>query len=138
LPPSHDYHLRGFLYEYFPKGLDFPSRLDVSSPQDLPIAEVSAFSLDDATTTEIDDAFSLTPLPGGRLRVGIHIAAPGLGFAPGSAVDAIARERLSTVYMPGRKITMLPPEAIERFTLAEGDARPACSLYLDLRAEDFQ
>jgi exoribonuclease-2 len=138
LPSSYDHHVQGFLYEYFPKGVEFPSRLEVSSPRGLPIADVNAFSLDDATTIEIDDAFSLTPLPGGRLRVGIHIAAPGLGFAPGSAVDVVARERLSTVYMPGRKITMLPPEVIERFSLAEGAERPACSLYLDLRAEDLQ
>ncbi len=93
--------------------------------------------MDDTATTEIDDAFSLTPLAGGRFRVGIHIAAPALGFAPGSPLDAVARERLSTVYMPGRKITMLPPEAIERFSLTEGAERPACSLYFDVRTDDF-
>jgi exoribonuclease-2 len=103
----------------------------------LPVAEVEAFSLDDAATTEIDDAFSLALLATGRLRVGIHIAAPALGFAPGSALDAVARERLSTVYMPGRKITMLPPEAIERFSLTEGAERLACSLYFDVRSDDF-
>src|SRR5256884_268816 len=59
------------------------------------------------------------------------------GFAPGSPLDAVARERLSTVYMPGRKITMLPPEAIERFSLTEGAERPACSLYFDVRTDDF-
>jgi exoribonuclease-2 len=137
LPSSHDYHLQGFLYEYFPKGAGFPSRFEMSAAEDLPIADVSAFSLDDATTTEIDDAFSLRHLPDGRIRVGIHIAAPGIGFAPGSPVDVVARDRLSTVYMPGRKITMLPPEVIERFSLSEGAQRPACSLYLDLRAEDL-
>jgi len=46
--------------------------------------------------------------PGGDVRIGVHIAAPGLGIAPGSALDALARERLSTAYMPGRKYTMLP------------------------------
>ena len=138
LPSSHDYHLNRFLYEYFPDGTDFRSRFEIASSSDLPLAEVSAFSLDDATTTEIDDAFSLSFLPGGRFRVGIHIAAPAIGFTPGSSLDTVARERLSTVYMPGRKITMLPPEAIERFSLAQGGERAACSLYLDVRAEDLQ
>jgi exoribonuclease-2 len=138
LPPSHDYHLNRFLYEYFPRGTDFQARVEVEVPSGLPRADVVAFSLDDATTTEIDDAFSLTHLPGGRFRVGIHIAAPALGFTPGSPVDAIARERLSTVYMPGRKITMLPPEVIRSFSLAEGGERPACSLYLEVRADDMQ
>jgi exoribonuclease-2 len=137
LPSSHDYHLNRFLYEYFPKGAGFPPGLEVTEPQDLPLAHAAAFSLDDAATTEIDDAFSLTPLPGSRIRVGIHIAAPGLGFTPGSPLDAVARERLSTVYMPGHKFTMLPHQAIECFSLAEGEARPAISLYLDVRADDF-
>ena len=137
LPSSHDYHLNRFFYEYFPKGTDFPLNVEIAEPLGLPVAEADAFSLDDTATTEIDDAFSLTPLAGGRFRVGVHIAAPALGFAPGSPLDAVARERLSTVYMPGRKITMLPPEAIERFSLTEGAERPACSLYFDVRADDF-
>lgn len=137
LPSSHDYHLGRFLYEYFPKGTGFPPGLEVADPRDLPLADVSAFSLDDAATTEIDDAFSLTSLAGNRVRVGIHIAAPGLGFSPGSPLDAVARERLSTVYMPGHKLTMLPEQAIERFSLTEGETRPAVSLYLDVRTDDF-
>jgi exoribonuclease-2 len=132
LPSSHDYHLGAFLFEFFP-GHGGPSdELTVDEPPDLPLADVVAFSLDDATTTEIDDAFSLTRLANGRYRVGIHIAAPALGFAPGSAMDKIARERLSTAYIPGQKITMLPPQAIERYTLAEGRECPAVSLYLDI------
>jgi exoribonuclease-2 len=138
LPSSHDYHLNRFLYEHFPKGADFRSKFEIAALPDLPIAEVAAFSLDDASTTEIDDAFSLAFLPDGRFRVGIHIAAPALGFTPGSPLDAVARERLSTVYMPGRKITMLPPEVIERFSLTEGAERPACSLYLDVGADGLE
>jgi exoribonuclease-2 len=137
LPSSHDHHLKRFLFEHFPQGTDFPGGLETRDPGNLPLADVAAFSLDDLGTTEIDDAFSLTPLPDGRLRVGIHIAAPGLGFAPGSAVDAVARARLSTVYMPGRKITMLPPSVIQSFTLGEGHVCPAVSLYLDVRGEGF-
>ena len=84
-----------------------------------------AFSIDDATTTEIDDAFSVRELPNGHYEVGIHIAAPALGIARGSPLDALARSRLSTVYMPGRKLTMLPDEVVGRVhaggrTLAAG------------------
>jgi exoribonuclease-2 len=131
LPPTDRYHLGRFLFEHFPRGTAFPPVEVPPVPADLPRAGVQAFSLDDAATTEIDDAFSVTRTDGG-LRIGVHIAAPALGFAPGSPIDAIARERLSTVYMPGDKITMLPPEVVARYTLAEGAARPAVSLYVDV------
>lgn len=137
LPPSYDYHLGRFLYEHFPGGTDFRSQFNTEMPSGLPLADVSAFSIDDAATTEIDDAFSLSHLPGGRFRIGIHIAAPAVGFAPGSSLDTVARGRLSTVYIPGRKITMLPPEVIGRFSLTEDAERPACSLYLEVRESDL-
>ena len=127
---AHDYHFQRFLLEYFPQGTDFPPTEPLAPPLTLQRANVQAFSIDDAATTEIDDAFSLQALPGVGWRVGIHIAAPCLGIVPGSPLDAIARERLSTVYMPGNKITMLPENAVERFTLAAGRDCPAVSLYL--------
>ena len=139
IPSSHDYHLGRFLFEHYPRGAGFADALagTLVPPGELPLAEVRAFSLDDATTTEIDDAFSVTHLDDGVVRLGIHIAAPALGFQPGSPVDAIARARLSTVYFPGNKITMLPGPVIEAYSLAEGTSRPALSLYVDCRIEDF-
>jgi len=132
---AHDFHFQRFLLEYFPGGTDFPAT-ELPQPQNkLPRANVRAFSIDDAATTEIDDAFSLQELPGLGWRVGIHIAAPALGITPGSPLDAIARERLSTVYMPGNKITMLPETAVTSFTLAAGRDCPAVSLYLTVSPE---
>ncbi len=135
IPSSHEFHFNRFLFEFFPQGTDFPDIALPALPSDLPRADVAAFSVDDATTTEIDDAFSVVSLPGGGWRVGIHIAAPGLGFTPGSPLDDIARARLSTVYMPGRKITMLPDTAVERFTLCAGRDCPAVSLYLTVTSD---
>jgi len=132
---AHDYHLRRFLLECFPRGTGFPELVPPPPPSGLPRAAVAAFSIDDAATTEIDDAFSLQTLPGLGWRVGIHIAAPGLGIAPGSALDETARARLSTVYMPGNKITMLPEAAVAGFTLAAGRDCPAVSLYLTVSSE---
>jgi exoribonuclease-2 len=129
-------HFSKFLYESFPKGIGFPAMtLPTTAP--LPVADVQAFSIDDVTTTEIDDAFSVVLLPDGRVRVGIHIAAPALGIRRDDAIDAIARQRLSTVYMPGDKITMLPDALVDSFTLAEGKTCPAVSLYAMLNPEDW-
>lgn len=137
LTDSHAYQLGRFLHEFLPKGDVFAPHEAPALPGDLPLAASPAFSLDDIGTTEIDDAFSVARASADELRVGIHIAAPALAFAPGSSLDAIARERLSTVYFPGRKFTMLPPGAIECLSLDEGGERPALSLYLNVSAKDF-
>lgn len=136
LADSHEYHLRRFLYEFFPRGTGFPDHGAPPGRADLPLADAAAFSLDDVGTTEVDDAFSVRPLHDGRVRIGIHIAAPGLGIAPGSELDAIARERLSTAYMPGAKITMLPQDVVGAFSLDQGAERPAVSLYVDYLPEE--
>jgi exoribonuclease-2 len=130
-------HMAKFLFENFPRGAGFPDVAVPVPPTDLPLADVQAFSIDDVTTTEIDDAFSVTKLADGNVRIGIHIAAPGLGIKPDDAVDKMARARMSTVYMPGDKITMLPDAIVEAFTLAEGKTCPALSLYATLNPADW-
>ncbi len=138
LPSSYEFLLGRFLFEYFPEGeTNFGAFAlpPVSDVETLPLAAVVAFSIDDDTTTEIDDALSLTPRPGGGWVIGVHIAAPCLGITPGSDIDAIARRRLSTVYMPGNKITMLPDDLVSIFTLGAGSARPAVSLYIDVNSD---
>ena len=137
LPSTHDYHLGRFLFEHFPRGTGFEAEvLRDDDSAALPLADAAAFSIDDATTTEIDDAFSVTPLGDGNVRVGIHIAAPALGLHAESALDAAARTRLSTVYYPGGKITMLPPRAIEHYSLHANRDCPALSLYVVLSPAD--
>ena len=135
IPSARALHEARFLSEYFPHGTGFPPVTVGALPEDLPEAEVEAFSIDDITTTEIDDAFSVEHLADDRVRIGVHIAAPALGIERGDAVDGIARGRLSTVYMPGDKITMLPDEVVDAFTLKEGGLRPALSLYVIVNRE---
>jgi exoribonuclease-2 len=129
-------HYEKFLMEFFPKGVGFAA-VDVPTIPSLPVANVQAFSIDDVTTTEIDDALSVTVLSDKEIKVGIHIAAPGLGIRSGDAIDAMARARMSTVYMPGEKITMLPDDLVNRFTLDAGKACPALSLYATINTEDW-
>jgi exoribonuclease II len=129
----YQFHWKRFLFEQFPGGTGFPAGLAAPPIEDaLPRAEVQAFSIDDSATTEIDDALSVQGLGSGTVTLGIHIAAPALAFAPGSAVDKLASERLSTVYMPGWKLTMLPDAVVQAYTLIEGRDCPAVSLYLTI------
>jgi exoribonuclease II len=135
IPSARDYHFDRFLFEHFPRGIAFTASGDVAPLIEVPSADIAAFSIDDSTTTEIDDAFSVTPVAGGGWHIGIHIAAPALGITPGSPVDQEAATRLSTVYAPGEKITMLPDAAIARYSLAERHTCPALSLYLELTSD---
>ena len=129
---AYQFHWKRFLFENFPKGVGFPALQAPAIKDELPLAAVQAFSIDDSATTEIDDALSVQGLGSGTVVFGVHIAAPGLAIAPDSAVDKVARERLSTVYMPGWKITMLPDEVVQAYTLIEGRDCPAVSLYVTM------
>jgi len=129
---AYDFHWQRFLFDNFPKGTGFPKLEAPAISQTLPLATVKAYSIDDSQTTEIDDALSLQGLGTSTVVLGIHIAAPGLALQPNSAIDQVGRSRLSTVYMPGYKITMLPDDVVQSYTLAEGQACPAVSLYVTL------
>ena len=126
----YQFHWKRFLFEQFAKGTGFPALAAPAIKDDLPLAPVQAFSIDDSQTTEIDDALSVNGLETGTVIFGVHIAAPALAIAPDSAIDKLARERLSTVYMPGGKLTMLPDEVVQAYTLIEGRDCPAVSLYV--------
>ena len=135
------YHQGMFLKAHFPNGAAHSQSIGVDEDAftaaiaELPIADVKAFSIDDSGTTEIDDALSVTDIGGGAYRIGIHIAAPGLAIAKDDPLDQVARSRMSTVYFPGDKITMLPDSVIEQFSLDEGASRPALSIYVDIDAQ---
>ena len=127
---AYEFHWQRFLFDNFPKGIGFPALEAHVIKNTLPTSTAQAYSIDDSQTTEIDDALSVQGLGTGEVVVGIHIAAPALALTPGHAIDQIARQRLSTVYMPGNKITMLPDHVVQSYTLQEGRDCPAVSLYL--------
>ncbi|WAC74871.1 RNB domain-containing ribonuclease [Roseateles sp. SL47] len=128
----YQFHWKRFLFEHFPKGTAFPALSAPAIKDELPLASVRAFSIDDSATTEIDDALSVQGLGTGSVVFGVHIAAPGLAIQPDSPVDKVARDRFSTVYMPGWKLTMLPDEVVQTYTLIEGRDCPAVSIYLTM------
>ncbi len=127
--------LDGFELKHFPKGTGFPD-LPVPPFEEWPLAEgVSAFSIDDESTTEVDDALSLQEIGDGKKRIGIHIAAPALAITPGSDIEKQIFQRQSTAYYPGGKITMLPENWINTFSLDAGSERLAVSIYFDVNEQ---
>jgi len=129
---AYQFHWRRFLFEAFPKGTAFAALEVPAIKEELPLSAAQAFSVDDSATTEIDDALSVQGLGSGTVVFGVHIAAPGLAIQPDSALDKVARDRLSTVYMPGWKLTMLPDDVVQAYTLDAGRDCPAVSQYFTI------
>jgi len=95
------------------------------------LTHLHVFSIDDEATEDIDDALSLEIRPEGY-RVGIHITAVGASIPKDSRLDSVAAERISTLYLPERKIRMLPARISEELhSLVPDEPRLALSFLID-------
>lgn len=127
---AFDYHRASFLSEHYPQGVLAQLPTPTLYLDDLPINnDVTAFSIDDSYTTEIDDAFSVKDLGNGNYRIGVHIAAPTIAVSRDDEADTHAASRMSTMYTPGEKVTMLPDAWVAQFSLDEGTQKPVMSIY---------
>ncbi|MGA0711419.1 MAG: ribonuclease catalytic domain-containing protein [Burkholderiaceae bacterium] len=135
---AYAFHWQRLVLQHRPTGLHWPSLPELPAEGELGLATVHAFSIDDSQTTEIDDAFSLQGLGSGEVTLGIHIAAPALSVRPNDAWDNAIRERMSTLYVPGGKVTMMPEALVQRHTLCAGRATPALSLYLRFQEDTLE
>ncbi|MDZ7707054.1 MAG: ribonuclease R [Trueperaceae bacterium] len=103
---------------------------------------VPTFTIDGADAKDFDDALSVerlsTEKSGGRgmLRVGVHIADVSYYVAEGTSLDAEARERATTCYLPGAVLPMLPEQLSNGIcSLVEGEPRLALSVFVDVTRE---
>lgn len=90
-----------------------------------PLDAALAVTIDDDETLEVDDALSLEPLDGGRMRVRVLIALVADFVARDGAMDRQALARATSVYLPETTIRMLPEEvSCNRASLRAGAERP--------------
>src|SRR5207302_659194 len=68
----------------------------------------NTITIDPKTARDFDDAIDVEVLPNGTFQLGVHIADVSHFVTPGSAMDAEARYRGTSVYFPDRVIPMLP------------------------------
>ena len=74
----------------------------------LDLRERVVFTIDPEDARDHDDALSLRAVGPGRWEVGIHIADVSWYVREGGALDAEARERGTSCYLPGGVVPMLP------------------------------
>ncbi len=96
-------------------------------PQRVDLTHLKVYTIDDESTTEIDDGLSLETLPDGRQKLWIHIADPTRLLSPSDELDLEARKRSVTIYLPTGMIPMFPPElATGPMSLRQG--KKCCAL----------
>lgn len=107
---------------------------DIEGREDL--RDLELITIDGALTRDYDDALSFKELPGGEYEVGVHIADAAHFVEPGSLLDEEALMRAISIYLPDRRIPMLPPELSEEICSlwAEKD-RLAISIFIRLDRE---
>lgn len=102
------------------------SKIDFEGREDL--RQIPALTIDGPLTRDFDDALSLE-ISEDTLDLGIHIADVAAFILPDSILDRTARERASSLYMPRRQISMLPPDlSHDALSLKQGCDRQAISL----------
>ncbi len=70
--------------------------------------DILTFTIDPVDAKDFDDAISVRNLDNGNYEVGVHIADVSHFVKPGSALDKVAYERATSVYLPDRVNPMLP------------------------------
>jgi len=78
-------------------------------------------TIDPATAHDYDDAVSIEPLPGGRSKLGVHIADVAAFVEPGSDIDREALRRGNSTYLVDRVIRMLPEDLTVRVCSLQPD-----------------
>ena len=116
---SNDIAMKEILLENgFP--LEFPDdALEVAAriPDAIPSAEIQkrkdvreilTFTIDPVDAKDFDDAISFRVLKNGLYEIGVHIADVSYYVEPDTALDKIAYQKATSVYLPDRVNPMLP------------------------------
>jgi exoribonuclease-2 len=116
----------------YPQRMHLPTTSPALTLPDLPdearrdLTHLPAFAIDDAGSTDPDDAIGLE---GERLWV--HIADVAALVPPNSPADIEARQRGASLYLPEGTVTMLPPQATAQLGLGLAEVSPALSFAVE-------
>ncbi len=112
----------------------------VGAPARRDLRELATFTIDPVTARDYDDAVSAERLgDGAGVRVWVHIADVSAYVREGSAVDVEARERGTSVYVPGAVEPMLPDALSgDACSLVPGRERAAVTVELELHGAEVR
>ncbi len=114
-------------------------RVAVGAPERRDLRELATFTIDPVSARDFDDAVSAERLADGGVRVWVHIADVAAYVREGSPVDVEARERGTSVYVPGAVEPMLPDALSgDACSLVPGRERAAVTVELELHGAEVR
>jgi ribonuclease R len=103
----------GFPLEFPDDALEVAARIpDTISEEEIKkrkdVRSILTFTIDPADAKDFDDAISFRVLKNGVYEIGVHIADVSYYVEPDNALDEIAYQKATSVYLPDRVNPMLP------------------------------
>ena len=98
----------GGLRRSFPRAVEEDAGRQPVSADRRDLTDLPTFTIDPPSARDFDDAISARREDGGRIRLWVHIADVSAYVRPGTALDAEAYRRGTSVYVPGAVEPMLP------------------------------
>lgn len=141
---GHELEMHAIIYEFrlepgFPKAAEeeanaFPEKLtdkEIAARRDF--RAVPTVTIDPVDAKDFDDALSFRVLDNGNYEVGVHIADVTHYVRPGSALEEIAAQKATSVYLVDRTLPMLPERlSNDLCSLRPNIDRPAFSAVFEL------
>jgi exoribonuclease II len=129
--------LAGIRPDFSNKLVELAGDLDFESGERRVLGEgFYCFSIDDESTSDVDDVLSVEYLESDLFKIGIHIADVSAYVEVGSALDQEAENRATSIYLPTGTVNMFPAElATHKASLLPGEAKPALSYYASINNE---
>jgi ribonuclease R len=119
----------------FPRAVEEDARAEPIRAERRDLTELPTFTIDPPTARDFDDAISARR-EDGRIRLWVHIADVSAYVRPGTALDAEAYRRGTSVYVPGTVEPMLPPAlSNEACSLVPHQDRSAVTVELEMEAD---
>jgi exoribonuclease-2 len=100
------------------------------------LTNLKAFTIDDSSTRDMDDALSIERDANGDLQLGVHITDCAALISSQSALNRLAQARATSIYCPERVVNMLPSELSEdQLSLKPDTTRNCISLLISFDAD---
>lgn len=129
-----EFLLNKFLLKYYNKSTEYTKLLVNNNLNVQEKKELKVFSIDNEKTIEIDDGFSVQKTDNDNTILGVHICLPTISY--NHDIEKIILSNHRTLYLPdNKKVTMLPSNWIQEFSLNKNKYSFCISIYMEVNAD---